>query len=194
MVEVLRPLGAAGFADALISEFDSVAGTLAAGPVAQARILGTGHPAIAHFRMIREVMLLVLRAEAAKAPILGTSQALVDYLTADMAHLPAERLRVLFLNAKNRLLRDEFVGEGSVNEAPVYPREIIRRALEVGATALILAHNHPSGDPAPSPGDIEATRRTLDAARALEIRVHDHVILTRAGWSSFRALGLIGED
>lgn len=144
--------------------------------------------------MIRDVMLHVLRAEAAKAPILNSSQALIDYLSADLAHLPTERLRVLFLNAKNMLLRDEAMSEGSVSEAPIYPREIMRRALELGATALILAHNHPSGDPAPSAGDIEATRRIVTAGRALDIRVHDHVILARAGWSSFRALGLIGED
>lgn len=141
--------------------------------------------------MVREVMLHVLREEALKAPILGTSEALIDYLFADMAHLPAERLRVLFLNAKNRLLRDELVCEGSVNEAPIYPREIMRRALEVGATALILAHNHPSGDAQPSEGDIAATRRVAEAARALDIRIHDHVILARSGWSSLRTLGLI---
>ena len=141
--------------------------------------------------MVRGVMLHVLRAEALDGPILTSSQALIDYLFADMAHLPAERLRVLFLNSKNRLLRDEMVSEGSVNEAPIYPREIMRRALEVGATALILAHNHPSGDPAPSEADIRTTRRVAEAARPLDIRIHDHVIVARSGWSSFRTLGLI---
>lgn len=136
-------------------------------------------------------MLHVLREEALKAPILSTCEALIDYLFADMAHLPAERLRVLFLDSKNRLLRDEMVSEGSVNEAPIYPREIMRRALEVGATALILAHNHPSGDAQPSEGDIRSTRRVAEAAQALDIRIHDHVIVARSGWSSFRMLGLI---
>ena len=164
---------------------------LAAGPNALARVLGVDSPAIRHIVMVRDVMLHVLREEALKAPILGTSEALIDYLVADMAHLPVERLRVLFLNAKNHLLRDELVCDGSINEAPIYPREIMRRALEVGATALILAHNHPSGDPQPSEGDIDATRRVAEAARALDIRIHDHVILARSGWSSFRALGLI---
>jgi len=164
---------------------------LAAGPNALARVLGVDSPAIRHIVMVRDVMLHVLREEALKAPILGTSEALIDYLVADMAHLPVERLRVLFLNAKNHLLRDELVCDGSVNEAPIYPREIMRRALEVGATALILAHNHPSGDPQPSEGDIDATRRVAEAARALDIRIHDHVILARSGWSSLRALGLI---
>jgi len=142
--------------------------------------------------MVRGVMLHVLRAEALDAPILSSSRALIDYLFADMAHLPAERLRVLFLDSKNRLLRDEVMSEGSVNETQVYPREIIRRALELGATALILAHNHPSGDPQPSQGDIEATRRVAEAARPFEIRIHDHVIIARSGWSSFRTLGLMG--
>jgi DNA repair protein RadC len=168
-----------------------VGGILAAGPDAQARVLGAGHPAVAHLGMIREVMLQVLRAEAAKRPILGTAQALIDYLFADMAHLPTERLRVLFLNARNRLLADEIVGEGSVNEISVHPREIMKRALELGATALILVHNHPSGDPEPSQGDIDATRRIVHAARSLDICIHDHVIVAGSGWSSFRTLGLI---
>jgi DNA repair protein RadC len=153
--------------------------------------LGAGNPAIRHLGMVRGIMLHVLRSEILNEPILTDSQALIDYLFADMAHLPAERLRVLFLNSRNRLLRDEVMGEGSVNETPIYPREIMRRALEVGATALILAHNHPSGDPAPSKGDIEATRRIAAAGRALDIRIHDHVVLARGGWTSFQALGLI---
>ena len=154
-------------------------------------MLGADHPAIAHLGMIRDVMLHVLRSEATKTPIIGTAQALIDYLFADMAHLPAERLRVLFLNARNHLLRDELVSEGSVNEISVHPRAILTRALELGATALILVHNHPSGDPAPSQGDIDATRRIANAARSLDICIHDHVIVARSGWSSFRTLGLM---
>ena len=152
LVELLRPFGpgAPDWADDLVDEFGSLAAVLAAGQNGQERVLGPDNPAVRHLGMVRGVMLHVLRAEALDGPILTTSQALIDYLFADMAHLPAERLRVLFLNSKNRLLRDEMVSEGSINEAPIYPREIMRRALEVGATALILAHNHPSGDPAPS--------------------------------------------
>jgi DNA repair protein RadC len=136
-------------------------------------------------------MLHALRTEAAAGPALSDSTALLDYLSLDMAHLLTERLRVLFLNAGNRLLCDEVVADGSVNEAPVYPREIMRRALEVGATALIIVHNHPSGDPKPSRGDIEGTRRIADAARSLGICVHDHLIIARSGWASLRALGLL---
>jgi len=132
--------------------------------------------------------------EVLAGPIFSSSQSLIAYLFAEMAHLPTERLRVLFLNARNRLLCDETMAEGSVSEAPIYPREIMRRSLEVGATALILAHNHPSGDPRPSHGDMEATRRIVEAGRALDITLHDHVIIARSDWISFRALGLLHPD
>jgi DNA repair protein RadC len=164
---------------------------LAAPPAAQTRVLGGGAAAVEYLRTIRDAMLHALRTEAFARPTLDDSQKLIDYLSLDMALLPTERLRVLFLNASNRLLYDETLAEGSVSETPVFPREIMRRALEVGATALILAHNHPSGDPTPSRGDVEATRRIADAGRALDICIHDHVIVARSGWSSFRALGLL---
>jgi len=136
-------------------------------------------------------MLHALRCDALAGPILGDSQALLTYLTFDMAHLPTERLRILYLNSANRLLCDVTEPEGSVNATRVLPRAIMRRAVEVGATALILVHNHPSGDPTPSRDDVEATRRIADAARALDICIHDHVIVAGAAWTSFRALGLL---
>ena len=139
---------------------------------------------------VRAVMLRGFENEAFSGPVLASSQELIDYLRADMAHAPVERFRVLFLNAQNRLL-GESVADGSVNRASIYPREIIRRALETGATALILVHNHPSGDPTPSQSDIQATRRVAEAGRTFEICVHDHLIITRLGWSSFKALGLL---
>ena len=139
---------------------------------------------------VRAVMLRGLENEAFRGPVLSTNQHLIDYLRADMAHATVERFRVLFLNAQNRLL-GETVSDGSVNHAPIYPREIIRRALEVGATAMILVHNHPSGDPRPSRSDIQATRRIAEAGQTFEICVHDHLIITRLGWSSFKALGLL---
>ncbi|HEX8512953.1 MAG TPA: DNA repair protein RadC [Allosphingosinicella sp.] len=193
LVELLRPLGpaAADWADRLVSQFGSLAATLAAAPAAQARALGDGAAAVRHLGIVRDAMLHSLRTEAFARPTLDDSQKLIDYLSLDMALLPTERLRVLFLNSSNRLLHDETHTHGSVSETPVYPREIMRRALEVGATALILAHNHPSGDPTPSRGDVEATRRIAEAGRALDICIHDHVIVARSGWSSFRALGLL---
>jgi DNA repair protein RadC len=136
-------------------------------------------------------MLHALRREALQAPVLGDSKAVMDYLFAAMAHEPVEQLRVLYLNTRNRLLLDETVIEGSVNIAPIYPREIVRRSLEVGATALILAHNHPSGDPRPSREDVRVTRLVAAASEALDIRLHDHVIVARSGSISFRAAGYL---
>jgi DNA repair protein RadC len=154
-------------------------------------VLGTKAAAVRHLGTIREAMLHALRCDAFAGPVLGDSQALLTYLTFDMAHLPTERMRILYLNSANRLLCDDTGPEGSVNAAPVVPRAIMRRAVEVGATALILVHNHPSGDPAPSREDVEATRRIAEAARALDICIHDHVIVAGASWTSFRALGLL---
>jgi DNA repair protein RadC len=135
-------------------------------------------------------MLHVARAEALQGPIISSSAALLRYLQLDMAREPFERFRVLYLDAQNRLLY-ETVADGSIRQAPVYPREVMRRALQVGATALILVHNHPSGDPAPSRGDIDVTRRIIDAGRELDVVVHDHIVVARAGSASFRALGLL---
>jgi len=162
----------------------------AASPAAQARVLESAE-ARRHLRTVRRAMLEALRADALEGPVVGTSDALMEYLFARLAHTPTEQLRVLFLNAKNRLLRDEAMGHGSIDEVPMYRREIMIRALEVRATGLILVHNHPSGDPQPSRRDVEATRRLVEAGRALDIVVHDHIVVASAGWSSFRALGLM---
>ena len=180
---------AAGWAESLLELFPSLSAVLAAPQPALARVVGAA--AATSLSSIRETMLYVARAEAYEGPVISTSEALLRYLHLDMAREPVERFRVLFLNAQNRLL-DETVADGCVSEAPVYPREIMRRALAVGATALILVHNHPSGDPTPSVSDVQSTQRIADAGEALEIEVHDHVIIARSGWTSFRALGLLG--
>lgn len=172
-------------------EFGSLGGVLGAAPAARNRVLSEAPEAARHLGAIRDAMLHALRTEATTGRVLTDSEALLDYLTLDMAHRAVEQLRVLFLNKRNELLDDRVVAQGSVDAAPVYPREIIRRALEIGATALILVHNHPSGDPTPSQGDVEATRRVAAAAGALDICVHDHVIVARNGWTSFRAMGLL---
>lgn len=192
LADLLRPLGAdaEGRAEALIDEFGSLGAVLAAGEPGQARVLGRGAEGPRLLAAVRAAMLHVLREPALHAAVIADSRALIDYLSVDMAHLPVERLRILFLNAKNRLLGDEAI-DGSVDAIPVYPREIMRRALELGATAMILAHNHPSGDPDPSADDIQATRRIAYAADGLGIRVHDHVIVAGGGWTSFRARGLL---
>ena len=182
---------AADWAASLIEEFGSLSGALSAPGKAVTAIAGSA--AAAALSVVRETMLYVARGEAYEAPVISTSEALLRYLHLDMAREPVERFRVLFLNAQNRLLH-ESVADGCVSEAPVYPREIMRRALDVGATALILVHNHPSGDPTPSQTDIRSTQRIAEAGQALDISVHDHVIIARSGWSSFRALGLLGRQ
>jgi DNA repair protein RadC len=183
------PGEAGGWADTLIAEFGSLPAALAVGAGDRARAIG---PDGARFLgQIQSVLTHCLRHKVAARPIISTSRQLLDYLRADMANLINERFRVLFLTSQNELLADDLIWEGTVGEAPAYPREVVKRALEVGATGLILVHNHPSGDPAPSPGDVEATRRIADAALMLGICLHDHIIVSRAGWSSFRTLGLL---
>ena len=122
---------------------------------------------------------------------LSSWSALLDYCTAAMARSQNEEFRVLFLDRKNVLVADEVQSRGTVDHAPAYPREIVRRALEHGASAIILVHNHPSGDPTPSRADIDMTREITAAAKALKIAVHDHLVIGRHGHASFKALGLL---
>jgi DNA repair protein RadC len=132
-----------------------------------------------------------LKREIMKKPVLNSWTRLMDYCTATMAHEPREHFRILFLNKKNELIADEIQGSGTVDHTPAYPREIMKRALEHGATALILVHNHPSGDPRPSQADIDMTHAVLRAAEPFNIVVHDHVIVSRNGYTSFKNQGLI---
>jgi len=126
-----------------------------------------------------------------RQPILSSWQALLDYLRLDMAHLTRERVRVLFLNAKNMLISDDVMSEGSVDQAAIYTRQVIKRALDLGAVSLILVHNHPSGNPQPSKQDIQITREIIEAGKRLGIGVHDHIIIGLDGHSSMRSMGLI---
>lgn len=115
----------------------------------------------------------------------------MDYCTQTMAHESKEHFRVLFLNKKNALIADEIQGSGTVDHTPAYPREIMKRALDLGSTAIILMHNHPSGDPKPSQADLDMTRHIIRAGEPFNIVVHDHIIISRNGYSSFKSLGLI---
>ncbi len=132
-----------------------------------------------------------LRVAVDSSPILSTSESVINYLTVLIAHDSRECLRVLFLNISNRLLADEEFGKGSLNHMSIYPREIIRRALELGSTAIILVHNHPSGSPRPSESDISATDKLIKAAAPFDIVIHDHVIVATGGFSSFRLMGIL---
>ncbi len=175
----------------LIKDFGGFGSLLAADADAIARVGEISEGAVAALKIAQASALRLLRSQVTERPVLGSWQALLDYLHADMAHNPVERVRVLFLNSKNMLIRDEQMSEGSVDEAAVYIREIIRRALDYHATALILVHNHPSGDPSPSQQDIRLTRDIVEAGRHLNIAVHDHLIIGTRGHSSLRAMGLI---
>lgn len=174
----------------LIAEFGGIGGLLAADPEAIART-GLGESAISALKLVQAAALRLLSAEVRARPVINSWAALLDYLHADLAHIPVERVRVLFLNAKNMLIRDEVMSTGSTNEAAIYTREVIRRALDLSASGLILVHNHPSGDPAPSKQDIAVTRDIVEAGRRLDITVHDHLIIGSNGHSSLRSMGLI---
>ena len=178
-------------AKALLREFHDIGGVLTADPIALRRVDGVGETAAAALKIAHACALRLVQAEAAKRPILSNWQALLDYLHADMAHHAVERFRVLHLNTRNMLIRDELMGEGSTDQAPVYIREVIRRAIDFGSAALILVHNHPSGDPSPSRADIDVTRAIAEAGKRLGITVHDHLIIGTSGHVSLRAQGLI---
>jgi len=175
----------------LIRDFGGFGALLAADAEAIMRVGELSEGAAAAIKIAQASALRLLRSEVTDRPVLGSWQALLDYLHADMAHNPVERVRVLFLNAKNMLIRDDQMWEGSVDESAVYIREIVRRALDYHATALIIVHNHPSGDPSPSSQDIKLTRDLADAGRHLRITLHDHIIIGTRGHSSLRAMGLI---
>lgn len=178
-------------AKALIAHFGSLSAVLAADPQALRQIPGMGEASAAALYAVNLSARRMARGQVQDRPVLGSWQALLDYLAIDMAHLTHERVRVLYLNAQNRLILDHLMGEGSVDEAAIHPREVIRKAFDVGATALILVHNHPSGNPEPSRADIAITTRIAEAGRLLGVTVHDHVIVGRQGHVSLRAKGLI---
>lgn len=178
-------------ARALLSRFGSFAGSIAA-PLSDLRAIdGLGDAGVAALKTVQAAALRLVRAEVRDRPVLTHWNALLDYLSAVMARDRVEQFRVLFLDNKNRLIADEAQSRGTVNHTPVYPREVVKRALELHASALILAHNHPSGDPAPSQDDIAMTREIKAAASALGLVLHDHVVVGNGTTLSFRAQGLL---
>lgn len=175
----------------LIAQYGGFSALLTADGENIARQPGMGETSTAALKIVQAAALRLLSEPVREQPVLASWQSLLDYLRADMAHLTIERVRTLYLNSKNMLIRDEVTSEGSVDQAAIYTREVIRRAMDLGATALILVHNHPSGDCAPSRQDFAMTRDIINAAKGFGISVHDHIIIGKDGFSSMRSAGLI---
>ena len=175
----------------LLEEFDGFSGLLTADGDTLKNFPGLGETSVAALKIVQVAALRLISEPMREKPILTSWQALLDYLRADMAHLINERVRVLHLDSKNQLIRDELVSEGSIDQSAIYTREVIKRALELGSAAIIIVHNHPSGDSTPSRQDIAITKDICDAGRKLGIAVHDHIIIGKDGHTSFRSQGLI---
>jgi DNA repair protein RadC len=178
-------------AKTLIARFGSYSAVIAAPPEELVQVKGIGESAVATLKVVQLAAQRLARAEVVERPVLNNWDRLMDYLHAVLARERVEQFRVLFLDTRNRLLADEAQARGTVNHTPVYPREVVKRALELKATGLILVHNHPSGDPTPSRDDLEMTQEVKRAASALSIVLHDHVIVGNGTWLSFRREGLL---
>jgi DNA repair protein RadC len=187
---LLRSSQGMACASALLQNFPSIGHVITA-EASQLRASGLTEHDIAVFRLVREVACRMSRAEVRSRPVLSNWQVLVAYLQTAMAYEQIEQFRVLFLDRRNNLIADEMQQRGTVNHTPVYPREVMKRALILNASALIVVHNHPSGDPKPSREDIETTRELKAAANALELELHDHVVIGHGKHASFRSLGLL---
>jgi len=182
----LKPL-----AKSLLARFGSFDEVVCAPRNRLLEVKGVGDAVVAQLKVIEAAALRLSKTKLLGKPALSSWAALLDYVTAAMARNAQEEFRILFLDRKNALIADEVQGQGTIDHTPVYPREIVKRALELSAAAIILVHNHPSGDPTPSKADIEMTREIANAARALHIAVHDHIVVARGGALSFKSLGLL---
>jgi len=176
-------------AEVLLARFGGIARIVGAPEPELARVVGAR--AARELGLLHSLLLRALEHPLRQRPVLASSEAVKTYLRARLTALPREVFHVLFLDRKNQLIADERMSEGTVGHAPVYPREVVRRALELSASGLLLAHNHPSGDPQPSGADVEMTRQVVAAARALDIVVHDHLVVGGDQVASLRGLGLV---
>lgn len=175
----------------LVAQFGSIGAVLTADWAALRRIDGMSDTSVAALKIVQAATLRMLKGEIMERPVLASWQALLDYLQADMGHLGVERVRILHLNSRNMLIRDDHMGDGSIDEAAIYVREVIRRAVDLGSASLIIVHNHPSGAPEPSRQDIAITRQLVDAARPLGLNILDHIIIGAGQHRSLRSMGLI---
>jgi len=175
----------------LLAKFGSFAKVVNAENAELSAVEGVGEAAIASIKIIKAATEKLLKEEVSQGHIIASWTALLDYCRVSMGHKKNEEFRVLFLNNKNALIADELQQFGTVNHAPVYPREVVKRALELGASSIILTHNHPSGDPTPSKDDIDVTKKIVAAANSLGLSVHDHLIIAGNKHYSFKSNGLI---
>lgn len=175
----------------LLARFGSFAEVINAPPERLKEVKGVGDAAVMQLKLVRAGALRLMQGGIMQRPVLASWSAVLDYCRAAMGFQAREQFRILFLDKKNRLVADEVQQEGTVDHTPVYIREVVKRALELSASAIVLVHNHPSGDPTPSRADIDMTKQIVDAARPLGITIHDHVIVGRQGHASFKALRLL---
>lgn len=175
----------------LIEEFGGFAEVLAQPAEVLQRVKGISATTAAYLKTVEVAAQRILKAKVMDRPVISSWDALLDYCNAAMARRPTEQFRLLFLDRKNVLIADELQQEGTIDHTPLYPREVVKRALEVNASALIMVHNHPSGDPTPSKADIEMTRAVRDTLRPLGITLHDHLVIGRRGHTSFKSVGLL---
>jgi len=178
-------------AKALLAQCGRLCGILQADMEKLKSIPGVGESTIVALKVIHEVACRFVMEEVSTQPLMHSWHTIINYCRARMSHLTTEQFRLLFLDHKNTLIADEVQSQGTIDRTPIFPREVVKRALELGATSLIMVHNHPSGDPTPSQGDIDITQKIINAVQELDIQVLDHLIVGRFGHSSLRRLGLI---
>jgi DNA repair protein RadC len=175
----------------LLARFGSFAEVVNAPPERLREVKGVGEAAILQIKLLRAGALRLMQGGIMQRPVLASWTAVLDYCRAAMGFAAREQFRILFLDKKNRLIADEVQQEGTVDHTPVYVREVLKRALELSASAIILVHNHPSGDPTPSRADVDMTRQIVEAARPLGVVIHDHIIVGKQGHASFKGLRLL---
>ncbi|MEQ8320124.1 MAG: DNA repair protein RadC [Rhodospirillales bacterium] len=175
----------------LLKRFGSFADTIAAPPEALSEVQGMGEAGVAALKVVEAAAQRLGQEVIMDNPILSSWDRLIEYCRMRLGRAEREHFRILFLNRKNILIADEEQQRGTIDHTPVYPREVVKRALQLGASAIIMLHNHPSGDPEPSRGDIEMTREIKETAERLGILLHDHIIITKTGHRSFKSMGLL---
>lgn len=191
LCQVIRRGDVKPLAKRLLAEFGDLYSVVSAPMDLLTSVDGVATATAVHLKTIEVIVQRAAQSRASRRDVISSWDAVVNYCRLTMAHRDQENFRVLFLDRKNRLIKDEVLGKGTVDHVPVYPREVIKRALELSASAIILVHNHPSGDPSPSQADIDMTRIIEQSADALSITLHDHVIIGREGETSLRSDGFI---